>query len=94
MTETEVLAYVKASAAFDKASAAYLKARAAYLKARAALDKARAALAKACAALAKACAAYLASFDVEAWHREVCLPNCPWDGQTIFAKGKSIEVLS
>lgn len=33
------------------------------------------------------------SFDSEAFHREHCRPNCPWDGTTIFAKGKSIEVL-
>ena len=25
-----------------------------------------------------------ASPEVEAWHREVCVPDCPWDGKTIF----------
>lgn len=29
----------------------------------------------------------LASIDQEALHRQLCHPNCPWDGKTIFAKG-------
>lgn len=30
--------------------------------------------------------AYFASFDAEAFHKEHCHPNCPWDGRTLFAK--------
>src|SRR3990167_8924815 len=56
-------------------------------------DKAWAAFDKARAAFDKAWAAYVVSFDTEAFHREHCHPNCPWDGNTIFAKGTSIEVL-
>ena len=41
----------------------------------------------------KAWAAFRASFDIEAFHREHCHPNCPWDGKTLFSKGVGIEVL-
>jgi hypothetical protein len=27
---------------------------------------------------------YTHSFDAEAFHRQHCLPDCPWDGRTIF----------
>ncbi len=37
--------------------------------------------------------AYFASFDAEAFHKEHCHPNCPWDGQTIFARGRGLKVL-
>src|SRR3990167_3846247 len=55
--------------------------------------KARAARDEALAAHDEAWTAYVVSFDTEAFHREHCHPNCPWDGKTIFAKGTSIEVL-
>ena len=69
------------------------KARAAYVKARAAYFEARAANNKASVAYNKAWAAYFATFDVDAFHREHCHPNCPWDGKTIFSKGVDISVL-
>ena len=90
---TALLPQTKARAAHDEALAALDKAWAALDKARAALDKAWAALDKARAAYDKARTAYVVSFDTEAFHREHCHPNCPWDGKTIFAKGTSIEVL-
>ena len=80
-------------AALDKARAALDKAWAALDKARAAYDKARTAFDEALAAHDEAWTAYVVSFDTEAFHREHCHPNCPWDGKTIFAKGTSIEVL-
>ena len=83
----------KAWAALDKARAALDKAWAALDKARAAYDKARTAFDEALAAHDEAWTAYVVSFDTEAFHREHCHPNCPWDGKTIFAKGTSIEVL-
>src|SRR3990167_7016935 len=76
-----------------KARAAHDEALAALDKAWAALDKARAALDEALAAHDEAWTAYVVSFDTEAFHREHCHSNCPWDGKTIFAKGTSIEVL-
>lgn len=75
------------------AHAARSKANAAWSKANAARAKAYAAWSKAHAARSKADAAYIASIDVEALHKRLCHPNCPWDGRTIFAKGKSISVL-
>ncbi len=42
----------------------------------------------------KAARVYEKSFDTEAFHREHCHPNCPWDGRTIFAKGCSVKVLA
>lgn len=36
---------------------------------------------------------YNTSFDVDAFHARHCHPKCPWDGQTIFAKGTSVSVL-
>ena len=69
------------------------KARAAYVKAWAAYFEARAANNKASVAYNKAWAAYFATFDVDAFHREHCHPNCPWDGKTIFSKGVDISVL-
>jgi hypothetical protein len=39
----------------------------------------------------KATAAALAEYNkvCEEVHRRRCHPNCPWDGQTIFARGKN-----
>ena len=84
---TALLPQTKAWAALAKAEAAYVEAWAAYVEARAALDKAR-------AALDKARAAYDVSFDTEAFHREHCHPNCPWDGHSINSHGWSINVLT
>jgi hypothetical protein len=36
------------------------------------------------AELERAEAEYLLSFDVEQLHAELCHPDCPWDGSTIF----------
>ena|SRR3990167_4315967 len=90
---TALLPQTKARAAHDEALAALDKAWAALDKARAAYDKARTAFDEALAAHDEAWTAYVVSFDTEAFHREHCHPNCPWDGKTIFAKGTSIEVL-
>ena len=90
---TEWMPNNKAWAAYFEARAAYVKARAAYVKARAAYFEARAANNKASVAYNKAWAAYFATFDVDAFHREHCHPNCPWDGKTIFSKGVDISVL-
>ena len=49
---------------------------------------------KAGAAYGKAWKAYMESFDAEAFHAEHCHPRCPWDGQSIFARGTGIEVLA
>lgn len=35
----------------------------------------------------------IARLDQDALHKQVCHPNCPWDGNTIFAKGTSVDVL-
>lgn len=66
---TDLLPQTPERAAYVKARDAYVKARDAYLKAAAAYDKAR--------------AAHMASFDVEAFHREHCVADCPWDGRSI-----------
>ncbi len=94
-------AYDKAGATLKDAWAAYNKALAAYDKAEAALgetwaayDKAEPAYDKAEAALDETQAAYLTSFDAEAFHRAHCHPRCPWDGETIFARGVDVSVLT
>ena len=85
--------YDKTRAAYDKARAAYYKASAAYDEATAAYDKAWAAYDKTRAACDKAWAAYLSSIDIDALHQQICHPNCPWDGRSIFSKGTSLSVL-
>jgi len=67
---------------------------AAWTKAAAAREKAAVAWGKADAAWGKAYAAYLASVNADTLHKRLCHPNCPWDGETIFARGKSIDVLN
>ena len=86
-------AFGRAAAADRKAWAAHRKAVAAPGEAAAADRKAWAAYRKAEAARGAAEAAYLASFDVEAFHRQHCHPRCPWDGKTIFSRGTGIEAL-
>lgn len=86
--------FVKARAAYNKAGAAYNKAGAAYNKARAAFDKAGAAYDKAGAAYNKAGAAFdkagaAVRPDLEVLHTRLCVPDCPWDGSTIFPGGQS-----
>jgi len=79
-----------------KAQAAYNKARAAYNKARVAYHKAQAAYNKAWAAYNKAWVAYYtaqAAYDWEAIYAQVKLANSPWDGRTIFSRGKGIEAI-
>lgn len=66
-------------AACERALAAYKQTWTAYAQAQAAYEQAR--------------AAFEASFDVEAFHAAHCHPRCPWDGTTIFARGKGVEVL-
>lgn len=75
---------IRARAAYDEAWAAHDEARAAHDEARAAYDKAR-------TAYAKARAAYLASIDAEALHRQVCVPDCPWDGRTLFPTIQEVQ---
>jgi len=58
------------------------KAYAEWDKACAEWDKARAERDKACAEWA------------EKNHKRLCHPNCPWDGETIFAKGTSVAALA
>ena len=36
----------------------------------------------------------LAAVNLDALHRQICHPNCPWNGKTIFSRGKSIEALA
>ena|SRR3990167_2516613 len=79
----------KAQAAYTKADAAYTKADAAYTKARAAYTKAGAACTKAWAAYDKAWAAY----NWEAVYAKVKLANSPWDGRTIFSRGRGIGAI-
>ena len=76
----------KAWTAFSKAQAPALKAWTAYGEAWTAYSKAMAGRNKTQQAYEKAQAAYQGSFDAEAFHRAYCLPNCPWDGATIFPK--------
>ena len=79
-----------------KAQAAYNKARAAYNKARVAYHKAQAAYNKAWAAYNKAWVAYYtaqAAYDWEVIYAQVKLANSPWDGRTIFSRGKGIEAI-
>ena len=85
-------ARTKLDVAKAKLDVAKAKSDAAKTKFYAALAKSDAARAKSDVALAKLDAAK-AKFDSEAFHREHCHPNCPWDGKTIFAKGTGIEVL-
>ncbi len=79
--------------------AAYIKTGAAYYEAKVDLyeitnDKTWAAYNKAEAVYNKAEAVYKTYIDVQALHKQVCHPNCPWDGKTIFSKGTSLEVLN
>lgn len=90
---TDLLPKGEARDAYDKAWNAYLRARDAYVKSGASWHKARDTLEKARASYHEAWEAYLASFDMNAWHREVCHPCCPWDGTTIFSRGVDITVL-
>ena len=34
------------------------------------------------------------TLNLDALHRQICHPNCPWNGKTIFSRGKSIEALA
>ena len=77
---TDLLPQTSAREAWEKAREACIKALTACIKAEAAYDK--------------AVAAYMESFDAEAFHAEHCHPRCPWDGQSIFARGTGIEVLA
>jgi hypothetical protein len=90
---------VKAEEAVERAYAAWVKAYAAWVKAKAAWDKAEEAVERAYAAWVKAYAAWVkakAAWDkayalalpaLEVLHAKEC-KNCPWDGETIFPKGK------
>ncbi len=73
---------IKLPAELNKAGAEWDKAGAELNKARAEWDKARAEWNKAGAEWDKALKAY----GLERLHRELCLPDCPWDGRTIFGK--------
>ena len=84
-------ALMKAYAAWAKADAAWMKADAAWMKAYAAWVKADAAWDKDYAAWKKAMDDYMPA--LIKLHAKECHPNCPWDGNTIFAKGTGIEVL-
>ncbi len=93
---------VMAGAALDKAQAARNKARAALNKAWAARNKAltardeawatlgeaQAALNKAQAALDKAGAA--CKPELVALHKELCVADCPWNGETLFPTQKEV----
>ena len=86
---TEYEAYARSQVACDKAEAACRETRlvAAHDEALIAHDEAR-------KAYMKAIWAYLLSFDVEAFHALHCHPNCPWNGKTIFSKGRDIGALA
>lgn len=66
-------------AAFVKAADAFRAAFASQIS----VDKARVAYTKARHAL-----------HLKALHRQICHPNCPWNGETIFSRGKSIGALA
>ena len=84
-------AYNQARAAYSQAWAAYDQARAAYSQAWAAYDQARAAHDQARAAYDQAWAAYYQAIwnnkeHFESTHHLWCVPDCPWNGVTIFSK--------
>jgi len=79
----------KAYAEWHKVNAEWNKACAEWDKACAEWDKAYAEWLKACAEWRKACAEW-----AEKNHKRLCHPNCPWDGETIFAKGTSVAALA
>ncbi len=80
--EKVVVRYDKADEAYDRAATAYsstLEVSRAWLtlqNAEEAYDKARDRLGRA-----------TETIDWDALHREDCLPDCPWDGRTIFPVG-------
>lgn len=69
--------YGEARIKYDKTRIKYDKTRAEYDKTKAALDEAR-------LVYLKALSAYRASFDTETFHKQHCVVDCPWNGQTIF----------
>ena len=104
LPDTPKRAANKAWAAYKRTKVAYTKAWATsylklaphynYKKAWAAhYKKAWVAHTKAWATYLELWAAYLESFDGEAFHKEHCHPQCPWDGETIFARGTDVSVL-
>ena len=78
----------KAERAYGKAERAYKgaydrkAAEVAFDEADAALDEADAAFVEADAALDEALANH--ADEINALHRQECVPDCPWDGKTIF----------
>ena len=75
--------------AYVKAWEAYVKAWEAAVKAWEVYDEARNAYVKARNAYVKAWEVYVEAMDacapeLEALHARICVPDCPWDGKTIF----------
>ena len=73
--------WLKARAELSKAAAEWSKADAEWLKADAELSKARAEWLKAAAEWSKADAECKKEIDTQI---KYCLPDCPWDGTTLF----------
>ena len=72
-----VVDYAKALTIFKETRDTYKKAPAAYVRERDVAEEMW-------AALSLATVVYLESFDADALHRQICQPDCPWDGHTIF----------